>query len=277
MRNAVRVVNAIIAATAALILVAPATHANVLDDVVIAHRGGATNTYGEGTLKSYKSSVANKADILDGDIHWTKDSPNDKDTLGTILVIHDSTLNRITNCKGKVSSWRWGSIHKKCRTDKGHQRLIRLKDLVAYANSTGKQVAIGMKNGKISNAQAKQLWDTIKSANTQLEAPYSRVAALNKIKKLDAADRNHKIKYALVATGSGGWSSVNRVKSVGSYFHAGLSLPKSRMTAYKKAGIKVFLFTGKNESDYRKMAKLDPYGVVVNDVHKFQVWRAKQI
>jgi len=277
MRNAVRVVNAIIAAAAALILVAPATHANVLDDVVIAHRGGATNTYGEGTLKSYKSSVANKADILDGDIHWTKDSPNDKDTLGTILVIHDSTLNRITNCKGKVSSWRWGSIHKKCRTDKGHQRLIRLKDLVAYANSTGKQVAIGMKNGKISNAQAKQLWDTIKSANTQLEAPYSRVAALNKIKKLDAADPNHKIKYALVATGSGGWPSVNRVKSVGSYFHAGLSLPKSRMTAYKKAGIKVFLFTGKNESDYRKMAKLDPYGVVVNDVHKFQVWRAKQI
>jgi hypothetical protein len=75
MRNAVRVVNAMIAAAAALILVAPATQANVLDEIVIAHRGGATDTFGEGTLMSYQSSVANNADILDGDIHWTKDSP----------------------------------------------------------------------------------------------------------------------------------------------------------------------------------------------------------
>jgi len=48
------------------------------------------------------------------------------------------------------------------------------------------------------------------------------------------------------------------------------------MKAYKKAGIKVFLFTGKTVSDYKKMAKLDPYGVVVNDVAKFQTWRNSQ-
>ena len=278
MRNAVRVVNAMIAAAAALILGAPATQANVLDEIVIAHRGGATDTFGEGTLMSYQSSVANNADILDGDIHWTKDSPNDSDKLGTILVIHDSTLNRITNCSGEVSSWYWSSISKKCRTDVGGQPLIRLKDLVAYANSAGKEVAIGMKNGDITNAQAKQLWNTLKVANSaQLEAPYSRVAALNKVKKLDHADSRHKIRYALTATGSGGWPSVARVKSVGTYFHAEMSIPQSRMTAYKKAGIKVFLFTGKNESDYAKMAALEPYGVVVNDVQRFQIWRNSQV
>jgi hypothetical protein len=38
----------------------------------------------------------------------------------------------------------------------------------------------------------------------------------------------------------------------------------------------VFLFTGKNESDYAKMAKLKPYGVVVNDVKRFQTWRNSQ-
>jgi len=58
--------------------------------------------------------------------------------------------------------------------------------------------------------------------------------------------------------------------------HAELSLPSSKMKTYKKAGIKVFLFTGKNESDYKKMAKLDPYGVVVNDVARFQTWRNSQ-
>ena len=200
MGNAVRVLKVMVAAGAALMLVAPAAEADVLDQIVIAHRAGATSTYGEGTLASYKHSVANHADILDGDIHWTKDSPNDSDKLGSILVIHDSTLDRITNCSGKVSSWLWTSIRDKCRTDVGKQRLIRLKDLIAYGNSVGRQVSIGLKNSTITNAQAKQLWKTIKYSNVQLEAPSSRLnGALNKVKKLDAKDPNHKINYALVS------------------------------------------------------------------------------
>ena len=276
MRNAVRVLKALIAA-AALILVTPTAQANVLDQIVVAHRGGATTKYGEGTLKSYKFSVAHHTDILDGDIHWTKDSPNDSDKLGSMLVIHDSTLDRITNCKGKVSSWLWTSIRKKCRTDAGKQPLIRLKDLVAYGNSVGKQVAIGLKDSTITNAQAKQLWRTIRSSNVQLEAPVSRLAALNKVKKLDKADPKHKIKYGLTTSGAGGgWPSVSKVKSVGTYLHAELSIPRSQMRTYKKAGIKVFLYTGKTKSDFKKMAALDPYGVVVNDVAKFQAWRHTQ-
>jgi hypothetical protein len=39
----------------------------------------------------------------------------------------------------------------------------------------------------------------------------------------------------------------------------------------------VYLFTGKNESDYIKMTALDPYGVVVNDVAEFQKWREDQV
>ena len=91
-----------------------------------------------------------------------------------------------------------------------------------------------------------------------------------------AADPKHKIDYALTTTGAAGWPSVSTAKSVGKYLHARLELPASRMRAYKKAGIKVFLFTGKSVSDYKKMAALDPYGVVVDDVAKFQAWRDKQ-
>jgi glycerophosphoryl diester phosphodiesterase len=277
MRNAVRALKALIALGAALILVAPAAQADVLDAIVVAHRGGATTKYGEGTMASYKYAVAHHADVLDGDIHWTKDSPNDSDKLGSILVIHDSTLDRITNCSGKVSSWLWTSIRDKCRTDAGKQPLIRLKTLIAYGDSVGKQVAIGFKDATITDAQAKQLWDTIKYSNVQLEAPASRLAgALNKVKKLDAADSKHKIKYALVSTGSGGWPSVSTVKSVGIYFHAELSISSSQMRTYKKAGIKVFLFTGKDVNDYERMAALDPYGVVVDNVAKFQDWRDTQ-
>jgi glycerophosphoryl diester phosphodiesterase len=275
MKNAVRALKAMIVAGAAVALVAPAAHAAVLDEIVVAHRGGATAKYGEGTMASYRYSVANHADILDADIHWTKDS-SDPDTVGSILVIHDSTLDRITNCSGKVSSWLWTSIRDRCRTDAGKQRLIRLKDLIAYGNSVGKAFAVELKNSTITNAQARQLWRTIKYSNVQLEATSARLAALNKIKKLDAADPYHKIKYALVTTGASGWPSVSTVKSVGTYVHARLEIPSSVMSSYKNAGIKVFLFTGRTTSDYERMAKLNPYGVVVDNVAKFQAWRDSQ-
>jgi len=275
MKNAIRALKAMIVAGVAVALVAPAAHAAVLDEIVVAHRGGATAKYGEGTMASYRYSVANHADILDADIHWTKDS-SDPDTVGSILVIHDSTLDRITNCSGKVSSWLWTSIRDRCRTDAGNQRLIRLKDLIAYGNSVGKAFAVELKNSTISNAQARQLWRTIKYSNVQLEATSARLAALNKIKKLDAADPYHKLKYALVTSGTSGWPSVSTVKSVGTYVHARLDIPSSVMSSYKNAGIRVFLFTGRTTSDYERMAKLNPYGVVVDNVAKFQAWRDSQ-
>ena len=275
MKNAIRALKAMIVAGVAVALVAPAAHAAVLDEIVVAHRGGATAKYGEGTMASYRYSVANHADILDADIHWTKDS-SDPDTVGSILVIHDSTLDRITNCSGKVSSWLWTSIRDRCRTDAGNQRLIRLKDLIAYGNSVGKAFAVELKNSTISDAQARQLWRTIKYSNVQLEATSARLAALNKIKKLDAADPYHKLKYALVTSGTSGWPSVSTVKSVGTYVHARLDIPSSVMSSYKNAGIRVFLFTGRTTSDYERMAKLNPYGVVVDNVAKFHAWRDSQ-
>jgi glycerophosphoryl diester phosphodiesterase len=275
MRHAVRALKAMIAVGAALILLAPAAEASVLDQIVVAHRGGAVTRFGEGTMKSYKYAVANHANILEGDIHWTKDS-NDSDSVGSILIIHDSTLDRVTNCSGKVSSWLWTSIRDKCRTDVGKQRLIRLKDLVAYANPLRKTLAINLKNSTITSAQAKQLWNTLKNSKVHLHASWSNRAALNKVKALDRADSSRKINYALSTAGDGGWPSVSRVKSFGIYLYTSKSIPASQMRTYKNAGIRVILWTGKTVSDYQKMAKLNPYGVVVDDVAKFQAWRNRQ-
>ena len=48
------------------------------------------------------------------------------------------------------------------------------------------------------------------------------------------------------------------------------------MSSYQNAGIGVFLFTGRTTSDYERMAKLNPCGVVVDNVAKFQAWRDSQ-
>jgi glycerophosphoryl diester phosphodiesterase len=245
----------------------------VLDQIVVAHRGGAVTRFGEGTLRSYQDAVANGAQILEGDIHWTKDSPNDSDSVGSILIIHDSTLDRLTNCSGKVSSWLWTSIRDKCRTDVAKQKLIRINDLVAYANSRGKTLAINLKNSTITNAQAKQLWGHLRKSKVHLHAAWSNRAALNKVKALDRADSSRSINYALSTGGDGGWPSVARVKSFGTYLYAKKSISQNQINTYKNNGIRVILWTGNDVEDYEDMAKLEPWGVIVDDVQEFQNWR----
>jgi hypothetical protein len=187
--------------------------------------------------------------------------------------LHDATLDRTTNCTGAVSSWLWSAIRDRCRTDIGDQKLMRLVDLLKYGNSVGKSFALEIKTSPITDAQAKQFWNAIKNSRVQLAAMSGRLAALNKIKKLDAADASHKISYALATSGTGGWPSVSTIKGTGSAVYAHLTIPADVARSYRQANIKVFLFTSRNESDDAKMIALQPYAVVVNDVARFQHWR----
>jgi len=272
MTNRLRVLSAVFAAAIALIVVAQSAYADSTDEIVVAHRGANTSRYAEGTLPAYQYAVRNRADMLDGDVRWTKDG-RDPDSLGTMIILHDATLDRITNCKGAVSKWLWSSISARCRTDVGDQKLMRLVDLLNYGNSLGKSFALEIKVGTITNAQARQFWNAIKDSRVQLEATPARLPALNKIKKLDAADATHRISYALVALGTRGWPSVSTIKATGAALHARFEIPVNVANRYRQANIKVFLYTGRNEADYAKIVARNPYAVVVEDVPRFQRWR----
>ena len=283
MRNVVRALKAMIAVGAAITLLAPTAEAEtLLEQIAVAHRGGAVTRFGEGTMLSYQDAVTNGAEILEGDIHWTKDSPSDSDSVGSIVIIHDSTLDRVTNCSGSVSSWYWGSIRDKCYVNvgvKSRPKLIRINDLVAYAKPLGKTFAINLKNSTITDAQAKQLWGHLKNSKVHLHASWTNRAALNKVKALDIADSSGSINYALSTAGDGGWPSVARVLSFGTYLYADKSIPPSQMATYKNAKpkINVILWTGNDEEEYREMTALQPYGVIVDDVKHFEAWRDSQI
>jgi glycerophosphoryl diester phosphodiesterase len=272
MRKRLFALSAVLAFGIAPILTATTAYADSMEELTVAHRGATTSKLGESTLPAYQYAVKNHADILDADVRWTKDGP-DPDRLGTMVILHDATLDRITNCTGAVSSWLWSAIRDRCRTDIGGQRLIRLVDLLTYGNSVGKSFGLEIKVSSITDAQAKQLWNTIKNSRVQLEAASGRLAALNKIKKLDAADPTHRISYAVGASGAGGWPSASTIKETGTTIYAKLTIPADVVRSYRQANIKVFLYTSSNASQDAKMIALQPYGVVVNDVARFQRWR----
>jgi glycerophosphoryl diester phosphodiesterase len=272
MRKLLSALSAVLAAGITSFIAANTACADSMEEVTVAHRGASTPTLAEGTLPAYKYAVKNRADILDADIRWTKDGP-DPDTVGTMVILHDATLDRITNCKGSVSSWLWSAIREKCRTDVGGQQLMRLVDLLQYGNSIGKSFAVEIKASTITDAQAKQLWKAIKNSRVQLQATSGRLDPLNMIKKLDVADPTHKISYTLVTLGTDGWPAVSTIKKIGTAVHARLTIPADVARSYRLAEIKVYLFTAKNESDPARMIALRPYAVVVDDLAQFQNWR----
>jgi glycerophosphoryl diester phosphodiesterase len=276
MRNGLRALCAAVAAAIAMLLTAHPANAVPVKDIVVAHRGGgATGSIAEGTLAAYQYAVKNHADILDGDVRWTKDG-SDADHVGTMVIAHDETLNRVTTCSGKVSSKLWTYIRDHCPTEKGHKRLIKLTELLAYANSPGvnKRVALQIKLTSITSGQASQFWTAVRTSRVILEASSGQLPAMNKIKKLDRADKAHSIKYAFVTMGHHGWPSASYVKSIGSSLHARLEIPSSVMKKYHNAHIPVYLFTGQNEKDYSRMVNKGPEGVVVDDVGRFEKWLA---
>jgi glycerophosphoryl diester phosphodiesterase len=262
----------LLAAAIALIIVPPAAQAESMDEVVVAHRGAKTSKYAEGTLAAYQYAVRNHAEILDADVRWTKDS-SDPDSIGTMIILHDATLDRITNCAGPVSTWLWSSIRDKCRTDVSGQQLMRLVDLLNYGNPLGKSFALEIKLTSITDAQAKQFWTAIRNSKVQLQATPDRLAALNKIKKLDTADTDHRVSYALITPGADGWPSASVIKQAATAVHAPVGIPVSVALSYRQANIKVFLYTGRDEADYADMMGRKPYAVVVDDVARFQRWR----
>jgi hypothetical protein len=76
------------------------------DDVLsVGHRG--TIIWGpENTIAAFSAAIGMGADAVEMDVRHTKD--------GTLVLMHDATLDRTTNCSGQISQKTWDEI-KNCK------------------------------------------------------------------------------------------------------------------------------------------------------------------
>ena len=77
--------------------------------LVFAHRGGG-GLYPENTLEAFKYSAAMGVDVLELDVHSTSD--------GTLVVMHDSQVDRTTNGSGQINRMTLAELKK---LDAGYQ------------------------------------------------------------------------------------------------------------------------------------------------------------
>jgi len=120
-----------------------------------AHRGGSIvngiPTYPENTMPAFRHSAA-RGFVLELDVKLTED--------GAPVVIHDATLDRVTDCTGQVDQKTLAEL-RKCQVDilgtEGNSRHLRpgdprrtriptLKQLLALLKRTGAEASIEIKN-----------------------------------------------------------------------------------------------------------------------------------
>ena len=63
---------------------------------IVAHRG-LSQKYPENTLEGFKAALMQHIDMLEIDVHFTKDKQ--------LVVIHDDSIDRTSNQKGKVKDF----------------------------------------------------------------------------------------------------------------------------------------------------------------------------
>ncbi len=73
--------------------------------LIVGHRGAVSTTVPENTLASMRYA-AGAADVLEFDLRFTADR--------AIVLMHDATLDRTTNCTGQVSAWTLGDLRAQC-------------------------------------------------------------------------------------------------------------------------------------------------------------------
>lgn len=81
--------------------------------IVIAHRGDHAHVP-ENTIAAYQQAIACGADYVEVDLRTTKD--------GHLVVMHDATVNRMTNGEGKVKNLTYDEIKKLFIKSKDHKR-----------------------------------------------------------------------------------------------------------------------------------------------------------
>lgn len=99
--------------------------------VVAAHRGEAG--VHEDTLRSIGFAAAREAAFVETDVRATANRAR-------FVMLHDSTLDRTTNCRGYVSKWSSSRLARRCRTDGGD----RVPALSTYLDRVAATPRIGL-------------------------------------------------------------------------------------------------------------------------------------
>jgi glycerophosphoryl diester phosphodiesterase len=101
----------------------------------VAHRGGIVPGYPENTLAAYRQAIKHGAEAIEIDLRATRD--------GEIVILHDETLDRTTNGKGRVTEHTLAELK---QLDAGAgERIPTYEEVLKLVSGTGVKLLLDIK------------------------------------------------------------------------------------------------------------------------------------
>lgn len=230
---------------------------------VIAHRGFSGKAP-ENTMSSFIKAVESGADMIELDVTLSKD--------GEVVVIHDKTLNRTTNTKGKVLDFNLEELKKLdagswFSKDFKNEKIPTLEEVLNY---TKDKILVNIEIKKYSVKRLKK-YDGIEEKVVNLVKKYEMedkvlISSFNKIALKRVNEFNPNIKTALLYR----LRISNRIIKTGlknSFysFNQGKRLfTKKGFALASKNGFRVNIYTINSEKELKKFVDIGVNGIITN-------------
>ncbi len=212
----------------------------------IGHRGAAGHAP-ENTLAAVRKGIALGVDFVEIDIRRTAD--------GRLVVLHDATVNRTTDGKGRIESLYFKDLE---RLDAGNgEHIPTLAEvLTAATGKTGLMVELKVRG------TAQQAVETVRE--TRFKGPVIYASFFHdELTHIRKADPDASL---MVLFGSLSRASVSRAIKYGSSF-VGLPHNKAtgpRVNSFHRAGLRIFVYTANDPDDIQRVVSLGVDGVISN-------------
>lgn len=222
----------------------------LIKPIILGHRGAVLATIPENTLESMQYATG-IADILEFDLRLTSDHE--------WVLMHDSTLDRTTDCTGEIATWTLQDLQDQCRVDTvpGAPVTIPTFESVAeYAASVGANIAPQLAV-RVSDAQLDGFLDIL---DVHRLRPRTAVQSFfpEQFQRIRQRDASMPLIYL-----TGGVPTPAAVRESG----ASIVGPKiqdmnsARVQAYQQAGLKVWPYTAWTVPQLRAVRDMGANGV----------------
>ena len=255
-----------LALTAAAALVSPTlAHADVSapDPIVIGHRGVKMPGTPENTLTAFRASVAGGATVLETDVQWTKDRK--------MVLLHDETLTRTTNCTGKVEDKTLTSI-RKCKTDIDGKPVATFDELLTYADGANVDVDAELKLPGLTVAEAQTYVDLI-AKHGVLDHVIATSFYTSNLNRLKSASGDSRIRRGIIDFDHP--HTAQEAAERGSIVAPNLDhTDAARVAEAHAAGLLVYVWTLRTDAEYARAKSLGVDGIITDDPAGLTKWLA---
>lgn len=216
--------------------------------VVIAHRGGPGDGFPEETMAAMRHA-GRLHTMLEFDMRWTADD--------RVVLLHDATLDRVTDCTGPVSDWTYADLVAQCPV--GGQPIATLEDVVDYARDARLWIAPQFGHGDPTDARLAQVMAVIAGARMQSRT-WMQSFTLALIGRVRAADPSHAVRYVFLTSAAVDPADVTAagVRVVAPYLGR---LTSAQVSGYHRHGLAVWPWTATNTTDLTRTRSLAADGV----------------